>query len=177
MAKKRKTGSPILKILTGIIILAAVGYLIYAGASYAGSETEQSGVVVCDADGVTCKISLHIHAQTYPSVCGERLRFPLETGALDRQHTHKERNYIHFHDAILYDINAQEIIETDRLKLGEFLDNMGVRFTSECLGDKCNGDLCGDTPGKLTMTVNGVPNTEFRDYVWKDGDEITITFE
>lgn len=176
MSKKRKS-APIVKILLTIVVLAIIGFFAYSVNTYLSESAEQHGIVVCDSDGVTCKISLHIHAQTYPSVCGEKLRLPLETGPLDRQHTHKERNYIHFHDAIAYDIQNQKIIDTDRLLLGEFFDNLGTRFTSDCLGDKCNGDLCSGVPGKLTMTVNNVPNTEFRNYVWSDGDEITITFE
>lgn len=177
MSKKRKGLHPIVKILITVVVLGVLAFFAYSVWVYESEAAEQHGIVVCNGDGSECKISLHIHADTELSVCGEKLRLPLETGPLDEAHTHKERNYLHFHDALLYDVQKQEILATQKLTLGEFFDNMDVRFTSTCLGDKCNDDLCGTTAGKLTMMVNGVPNQEFREYVWSDGDVITLTFE
>jgi hypothetical protein len=101
----------------------------------------------------------------------------LEKGDLSKQHTHKERNLIHWHDKLPYDRSTSTVLDWNPLKLGVFFEQMEMRFNSTCIGDRCNGDKCpSGNVGTLKMTVNGVDNAEFDQYVWKDQDKISIRF-
>jgi Ca2+-binding RTX toxin-like protein len=55
--------------------------------------------------------------------------------------------------------------------LGEFFQAWGLTFDFDHIGQQVvNADRT------LTMTVNGVPNADHRNYVVQDGDQIVITF-
>ncbi len=43
---------------------------------------------------------MHIHSDIHLTICGQKFDFPRETGPLSGLHTHKEKNYLHFHDKI-----------------------------------------------------------------------------
>ncbi|HSU72397.1 MAG TPA: hypothetical protein VLJ21_00935 [Candidatus Binatia bacterium] len=174
MAKKR--GLPIGRILVALIVIAVLAFFAYSLKQYYGENAEE-GILTCDATNTNCKLSIHVHAVVHASVCGTSIHFPLETGPLDDAHTHKEPGKIHLHTTLPYDPATNKILDTSKFTLGRFFDNMDVKLTATCLDGKCNGDLCGSTPGTLTMQVNGQPNTQFRDYVWSDGDDITLTFQ
>jgi len=101
----------------------------------------------------------------------------LEAGDLNKVHTHKEIDRLHYHSLIKMDEKGQKILEPWKLNVGILFEELGITFNSECFGNYCNGDNCPDgTPGTLRMTVNGVPNNQFNEYPYKDGDEIHITF-
>jgi hypothetical protein len=173
---KKRSGHLIRKLVIAAVVLAVAGYFAYSLRQYY-SEGADAGIMTCDAQGQNCKLSVHVHADVDASVCGQKIRFPLETGALDDAHTHKEPGKIHLHTTLPYDPATDTILDTRVFTLGRFMDNMGVRLTSTCLGDKCNGDDCNGHPGTLMMTVNDQFNSQFRDYVWHDHDEITLTFQ
>lgn len=170
-----KKRDPLVKILIGIAVLAVLGFFAYSLQQYYHEGTE-SGVVVCDNQGQNCMLSMHIHTNLELTVCGEKLRLPLETGSVEGPHTHKERNRIHIETVFPFDPATQQITDTSKLTLGAAFDAVGTRFTSTCLGDKCNGDPCDGIPGQLTMKVNGQQDSRFRDYLWQDEDTIELTF-
>ncbi len=63
--------------------------------------------------------------------------------------------------------------------LGRFFQSVGKKFSETELLDKKNGDLCSNTnqTGKVKLLVNGQENTQFRNYVPRDGDKIDFRFE
>lgn len=160
-------------------VLAAIG-LAYSVLVFFAQGAEK-GIVVCETPEQPehCVISMHIHADVAVTVCGEEKSFGLEEGELAKTHTHKERNYIHFHERLPYDQTTETILDTTPLRVGNIFESIHVPFTSECLYDHCNGQTCSGKAesGRVKMWVNTVENTQFQDYVWKDGDQIRITFE
>lgn len=62
-------------------------------------------------------------------------------------------------------------VTANQLRLGIFFQTWGKPFSSTQLLDKQNG-----SEGKVSMTVNGQPNTEFDNYQIKDNDDIVIRF-
>ncbi len=154
-----------------ILIVAGLAYSLYI--AYITNAASQ-GVIVCIESG--CVWSTHIHADVDVDICGEDIRLPIEKGSLTLSHTHEEKNKIHFHERIPIDKDTRKLLNTTPLKLGTFFDEIGVAFGSDYIGEKRNGDLCDDT-STLKMFVNGKPNADFRDYVWRDGDHIKLVFD
>lgn len=180
VSKKKKEFVFSWKVFLFLVVLGVfLGFLAYSVFVYNKSEAESEGVTVCNPQTGICDAAFHWHAQLDIEVCGKEVFMPLEEDDLSEAHTHKERNRIHWHDTVPYDKNTGTILDTGEFKLGAFFDEMKYRFEPNCIGEKCNGfDVCGDgRENSLKMFVNGEQNFEFRDYVWKDGDEIKIVFE
>ncbi len=171
---RKKRGFKIAPLIYALVIGAASIGIAYSVATYyrAGGE---KGFVVCGAEG--CVLAVHWHAQLKMKICGEPFHLPLEAGDLNKQHTHKERDKLHFHALIKTDVSGTKLLEPEKLRLGELFEQLGIRFTKECFSNYCNQEACPNgSIGKLSVLVNGVPKPEGNDYVWKDGDEIEITF-
>ncbi len=161
-------------LLAGLAVAALAIWLAYSVASFYSIGGER-GFVVCGDDG--CDLAIHWHSQLHMDICGEPFHLPLEAGDLNRVHTHKELDYLHFHSLVKTDETGTTILEPEKLAIGRMFEQLGIPFTDKCFGDYCNGDTCpGGTQGTLTVTVNGVPTDAFADYSYKDGDDITITF-
>lgn len=163
-----------LNMIPYVIAIAIIVLIAYSYVYFKQTTTEEESITVCDAD--QCFWAAHIHGNLDIDVCGENIDLGLEKGELDKTHTHKERGRLHFHERLPVDPETMEITDFGPLRLGNSLENMGIRFTDECIADKCNGDPCDGEPGGITMTVNGEPNTELNEYVWKEGDTIKIEF-
>lgn len=166
MAKKAHKKIFPLLIFAVIILFAATGLYFYR--QYKGSDFEQGGFVICNKEGV-CEKSVHAHATLNISICQEKKNLPKETGRLNRVHTHKEQNLLHFHERLRVDPKTQELINSEPLTIKTAL---GELLKME-LPDKCPESK----PGKLKLTVNGELNAKNLDYVWKDGDKIDLTFD
>jgi len=169
-SKKIKRTAALALILLAVIGLSYSVYIVYT------SGAAQRGVFVCISES-ECYWSAHIHAEVDVNICGEEYRFPVEKGPLNGPHTHEEKNLIHFHERLRIDPVTKEILDTKPLTLGSFFDNMEVSFDNDRVLNKINGDLCNGQPGTVKMFVNGKPSSDFRDYVWKDGDKIIIVFD
>lgn len=163
-------------VVVAVLLLVSLG-LLYSLAVYYHEGAEE-GIIVCKSPE-ECSIAMHVHADVEVVVCGMEHIFGFEKGDLSKAHTHKERNKIHWHDLERVDPQTKEILDPSELRVGAFFGQMGERFTSECLLDKCDGDVCpgSSVPGKVSMSVNGVPNAELERYVWKDNDKIVVRFE
>lgn len=163
-------------ILIFVILAGLIAGGIFVVDKYQKSGIEQEGLIICNPN--TCEKSLHVHAIVTASVCGETINFPHNTGDINQQHTHTQDNQIHFHHRLKLNPITYIVIDLSPLYLGNFFDNMSMRLTQSCLGDKCNGDACAPArPGQLTMTVNDQPNQLFDQYPWQDGDIINLNFE
>jgi hypothetical protein len=168
---KEKKGT---QIVWYVVVLGLVILISYSFYYFKITSTEDEGIVVCDEG--KCFWASHLHAQINIVVCGEEVKLPLESGLLSATHTHKKLNQLHFHERLPVDPATEKVTDFAPLLLGNFFDYLDLRFTSECFGENCNGEVCGNIPGSLSMEVNGKPNTEFREYTWKEGDEIVIRF-
>lgn len=162
-----------------LVVIGVVGY--YAVTVYEETEAEQLGIVICNAE--KCEKSVHIHADIHASVCGEKIDFPKNEGSVVEQHTHAEQDYLHLHIKFEVDPVTHEPIDRAPHELANFFKNVKIPFSSNpaTLGEYTVGQTCPN--GKilaqedLKMSVNGVETTEFEQYMWKDGDDIRLTFE
>jgi len=176
--KKRGSKNKVLKYaIIGVIIIFAT-YLTYSTLTYYKSGIKETGLVFCEKE--ECFLAPgDVHAQVDIYLCGEYFNLPLDKGSTEGPHTHKERNLAHFEGKLPYHNYKKMVSDNTYIKLGSFMDTMEVKFTNQCISDKCNADMCENTgkSGKLTIKVNGKENNEFREYVWNDKDKIIIKFE
>ena len=164
--KKEKTKTMETYGIVDIIVLAiaAAGFFIFTAPQQ--QQNLNIGLLVFPLG------SIHWHAIPIIEICGEQRAFQVPAS-----NQHLGSNLLHTHQDAK--IHVEGIVSTpSQITLGLFFDNIGVKFSQTEIMDKKNGDTCpnGKT-GELTMTVNGIPNTEFRDYLVKDGDAIQIKFE
>lgn len=165
MAKKFRKKILLALILASVILLVATGFYSYRRFKESGFEEE--GFVVCNKEDV-CEKSVHIHATLNVSICGENKNLPKETGRLNRVHTHKEQNLLHFHERLRVSPQTQELINPEPLTIKAAIrEILKIELPDQCPDGK---------PGKLKLTVNGEPQGKIPDYVWKDGDKIELTF-
>ena len=110
---------------------------------------------------------VHWHAQLNIIINGEEITIPANVGIpVDSgNNVHPEVIHTHATDNILHKEGPAD------LTLGNFFDVWDRTFSSECIFDFCNSE-----EGTVKMYVNGQPNTEFGDYIFKDNDIIAIEY-
>lgn len=170
---KRTNKKKYLVYLALAILAVAIGYSTYV---YLKSGISEQGLVFCEA-GRCFLVPGDIHAQVDIEVCGKYLDLPLDKGSTEGPHTHKERNLVHFEYRLEADPVTKEVTDRTPLTLKAFFEAMEVKFSNECIADKCNGDLCNGKSGIIKMLINDLENNEFENYIWKDDDKILIKFE
>ena len=152
-------------IIWSVVILAIVTLLSYSVYVYYASDAE-SGIIICNDEG-ECNIAMHIHADIDVEVCGEKINFPLESGDLAGQHTHKERNLMHWHSITAVNPVTKEVLNPEEFYVQEFLNQMEFELPKDCNGE----------PAELQVFVNNGGREELLEYPWKDRDKIRIIFE
>src|SRR3989344_5022715 len=158
--------------INGIILIVLGAALVYGGYAYFLSSAEE--ITFCEDD--RCFWSANIQADLLVSLCGNVLDLGQEKGSEQGTHIHQQRE-VHFHDQLPWDPEAKRVTNWDNLRIQQLFDSFGIRLADSCLADKCNGDYCGEKPGTLTMSVNGVLKPEMGNYVWQNGDQMVIRFE
>jgi hypothetical protein len=114
--------------------------------------------------------AIHWHSRINITLCGEPYYLPLETGDLNKQHTHGEQDRLHLHAMITPDTMDEQLM------LGNLFSQLNIIFNNTCFEQYCNNDLCNGKPGMLSLLVNGEENKQFNTYSWKDNDTIQIKF-
>ncbi len=170
---KRKNISSLYGYILLFILFIAVTY--FAIQYKKNVETEGGYLFFCDKG--KCFATEHVHADIYVSVCGKEISFEREEGGLLEQHTHKEKNLIHWHSPLPADPKTQRIIDYTQRTVGSFFTEMKMPFNETCIQDKCNGDFCNEKNASLSMHVNGKENHQYDRYIWFDKDKIEIRFE
>ncbi len=145
-----------------LIVVAAIAGLSYSLYVFYSSGAAEKGIVVCDPQNPTdCLWQDHIHSLVIISIDGNVQDLPIEKGALDKAHTHEEKNILHWHNSLPYDPLKQEVIDKTPLTLKNSLNSIGVALPEG---------------GRLFVKKSGSWNriTEYGEYVWSDGDIIFI---
>lgn len=162
-----------------LIILIAIGY---GYNTYHLSDTET--ITECDSPE-NCNMYRHVHTYVDLYTCGSKqpFLFPVQAGGAALQHTHHEQNRVHWHEKLLLDASTMTINRDERVKTstGSFFDRMQVPFTQEndkiCINGKCNGDTCENGQAGTWITkVDEIPSNQWRDYLWRDEEHITMEF-
>ncbi|MEX0652226.1 MAG: hypothetical protein WD509_00385 [Candidatus Paceibacterota bacterium] len=129
---------------------------------------------------VVSKDGIHWHPTLSIVIKGELQEIPANIGLVGGHsaiHTHddvadqRETGSVHIDEKPLH-LEFASIVKANDVRLGEFFKVWRKTFSSECILDYCNSD-----DGSLSMLVNGEVNTEFENYVMKDGDKIEIRYE
>lgn len=153
------------KVIGGIALLTAV---ILAGGVFFLSKQDTGSSL--PEDQVITRNGLHWHPKLTVTIKGQMQEIPANLGigtVHQKIHTHDEdakEGVIH--------MEMQGVVTKDDTKLGKFFQLWGKDFSSTKLFDKMNGP-----EGTVRMTVNGQENSEFENYLMKDGDNIEIKYE
>lgn len=111
---------------------------------------------------------LHWHPKISIIIKGEEVEIPasIGIGAVHRpMHTHKSDGTIH--------MEYNGVVRENTLRVGNFFDVWGKDFSA----DSILGNIAGEDGGTIKMLVNGKENTEFENYIMKDGDIIKIIYK
>ncbi len=137
------------------------------------APSNPTGNAVLNTAGLTFPLNqIHWHAIPTIELCGLQKSIPTPIGS-----AHLGGPLLHTHEDAKIHIEGS-VSDPSQITLGNFFENIGVKFSETQIIDKTNGDTCPDGGiGQVKMLVNNLPSTEFRNYVIKDGDLINIKFE
>lgn len=168
-------------IRNGVIVFIIL-ILFFVGIYYFWHQTTQEQVVIANITATSLnkipKAATHWHPhltiiinnQTYPIPNGIGMtignvidtEYGMDKG-MSPTHTHSADGVIH-----LENLNPQARPET--FALGYLFYVWDKEFSKECIFDYCTNN------GTLIMTVNGIENMEFENYIMQDKDEILIRY-
>ena len=116
---------------------------------------------------IIARNGIHWHPDLIIKINGQVQEIPENIGMIPQEmpiHTHTNDGIIH--------LEFSGLVKKDDTKLGKFFQIWGKTFNKDCIFDKCSGP-----EGKLRMTVNGKENSDFENYLMRNGDKIEIIFE
>jgi hypothetical protein len=150
------------RILPAIFVVAVLGYVGYKVIT----------APTLSSEGLVSKSEVHWHARVNIKVRGEDVAIPANIGIPVGQPTaHPENMHTHAEDHVIHIEKLPPVYEKD-LKLGNFFTVWGKQFNSQCVVDEC-----AEEDGRVRMTVNGQDNTQFENYLLRDGDQIEIVLQ
>lgn len=132
------------------IVGLIIGFLVWS--STFGPKQPEANASVISRNG------LHWHPQLKIFVKGEPVEIPqnIGIGAVHQPiHTHDDLPIVH--------LEFQGLVTEDSLRLANFFRNWGKDFNS--------------FGSNVRMTVNGVENTEYENYVIHDSDKIELHYD
>ncbi len=148
---KKRIKSALLVLAVG----AGIGFLIW----YAATRPPVPESDIISREGI------HWHPELSIYIKGQIQEIPGNAGTHTIMHTHDTTGMLHVHP-------ANKLVLKDHITLGKFFKLWGKKFSSTCIFDNCNS-----SEGEVKMTVNGVENTEFENYVMQDKDKIVLRYE
>jgi len=149
----------------GIVVIAVAALLAYSTMQFSSAGIEQTGIIVCNDE--ECLKSVHIHADIKLDMCGTFITLPREAGHLNSQHTHKEKNYLHFHERISLDTTTKEELPEPRLRVQKVMEDYDLeeKLLRYCLPN-----------AKVEVIINDIIAPEGMQTQWKEGDDIHLRF-
>jgi len=155
-----------MKMIIGVLIACVV---LIVGLKYLASQEEPTEGR--DNDSETNKVlstqGLHWHPTLKIFVRGEEVPVPANIGLLgghNPMHTHDADGVIH--------LEFQSVVREDSLRLGKFFEIWRQPFSETQILEYTNSDT-----ERVRMTVNGVENTEYENYMLQQEDVVEIRFE
>jgi hypothetical protein len=166
--------------VTIIAVIAIIGGLIYWGKTWSGNAKSGAVKSLEDSGDLVSQGSIHWHPELSVYIKGEQQAIPVNIGigmqyasdprfdstmGMTNMHTHDGSGTIH------WEVMNGPVTKED-VRLGNFFEVWDKKFDSSCILENCNG-----SEGTVKMFVNGKPNTEYQNYLVKDGDKIEIRYE
>jgi sulfur carrier protein ThiS len=115
---------------------------------------------------------IHWHPELAIYIKGQKQEIPTNIGiggtgpmGMEPLHTHDSSGQIHAE----WQVGP---IKKGNLKLARFFEQWAKTFNKDQILDSKTGE-----EGTVKMTVNGQPNTDYENYIMKDGDKIEIRYE
>ncbi len=158
MSNKNKNSKNPLPIGWIIFGLLAVGFIVWIATLPRVSSNDP---------GVISTNGIHYHPHLAITIKGENIPIPADVGigaVHNPIHTHDPDGVIH--------LEFTGVVKEEDTTLGKFFDIWGKDFSK----DSVMGHKTGEG-GTVKMKVNGAENTEFENYLMKDGDKIEITYD
>jgi len=172
--KKKETITGLAIVLVIVVVLAGAGwYFISPSLSSQGSSntrmtntspttgTQDPTLTTCIDDA---NLAMHIHVKLSIVINGQPVPIPANVGVsltcTRPVHTHDESGEIHVESPVIYPYTLKDFF----LVWGQPFDNAQIM------------EYKIDSAHTIRMTVNGAPNTQFQNYVLRDGDQIQITY-
>ncbi|NDK09246.1 hypothetical protein GW846_00515 [Candidatus Gracilibacteria bacterium] len=112
---------------------------------------------------------VHWHLPLSYNLCGDTKMIP-DSG---------QHGILHGHDDDQIHVEGIVDMENRNETLGGYFDAANITFNENQIGEYQNGTRCegSDNPGKLSVLVNGVENTEYRNYILNENDTVEIKFQ
>ena len=158
--EKTKSTKKIIEIVLWVGVVSVIGYGIFWVVTL--PKLPQSEVIT--------RSGLHWHPNISITIKGKKVKIPANIGigaVHSPMHTHESDGTIHS--------EFSGVVRENDMRVGSFFDGWGKDFSADSImGNMVEGD--GGT-GTIRMMVNGEENTEFENYMMKDGDKIEIIYE
>lgn len=145
-----------------IVGLAWVAWLVSYSIEQYNEQEAGEWIFICNDE--QCFRTVHIHSDIAFDLCGKTVNLPREKWPLDGLHTHKEKNYLHFHDKVDVNPETKENLFEQSLSLHEILEIFEIDPHTYCDTDQID----------IYPTVNGEVPASWMEYNWHDGDDIVI---
>ncbi len=145
--------------------LVTLGLLV--GAIFLFTRSENLNV---PEDQIVAKQGLHWHPKITVMINGEKQELPANLGmgtVHGKIHTHAQDNK----EGVIH-MEMQGVVTKEDTKLAHLFQVWGKDFSSTKLFDKTTVP-----EASVKMTVNGQENTEFENYLMRDGDTIEVKYE
>ncbi len=120
-------------------------------------------------DQIVAKTGLHWHPTLEIYIQGEKQEIPANVGigAIHQEmHTHEDNK-----EGIIH-MEMQGLVTKDETRLGRFFQIWGKKFNSGQIFEFKNS-----TEAAVKMSVNGRQNSDFENYLMRDGDKIEVRYE
>ncbi len=144
-----------------------------------------SGMMECTMDP-QAKIGLlgsqHIHADWKIFVDGQPFDWAPYAHLHERQMQGDQTvegtsAFIHIHPGASPEEPGEVLhMHATGVPLSLFFESLGMSFSKDCLLVSNSQHLCTDGTNSIKFFVNGNPNLEFGEFVFKDGDRILISY-
>lgn len=156
---------------TTLIVAAAALILIVGGMAWASHSAQQVATQEANNPDVISTTGIHWHPELTILVKGKPVTIPQNMGfgsqyASMRGYSPAEQaSPIHTHEDVprIHLEFANGPVYKEDVMLGQFFKVWGKDMRS--------------FGSNMRMTVNGVPNTDYENYVMHDGDKIVLTFD
>ncbi len=151
-----------------IIGIAIATLVVLVGGIVLVSKTNEVNI---PEDQVVSKQGLHWHPKLTITFDGVKQDIPANIGMAGSIHQE-----LHTHDEDAKDgvvhMEMQGVVSKDETKLANFFRIWGKNFNSTSILDKTT-----ETSKSIKFLVNGSQNSDFENYLMKDGDKIEIRYE